>query len=207
MLDRWRDLCSRLPASPACDQDLLFWLVEAMHAHPTRAYHNLDHIDECLDALARWRGLAREPETCELAIWLHDSVYLPGRPDNEDRSAAMLRTIAPVLGLEPARTDRAARIIMATKHDGRAAEPDEQLVADIDLSGLARTWASYQRTKAAVRQEFAHASEEQWRVGRGNFLRGMLARPRIFHHAAIHADCERGARENLQRELDSLGAA
>ena len=62
----------------------------AAYAAPNRHYHNLAHIEDCLDKLARIDGLsATEREILTEAIWWHDVVYDPRRSDNEELSAQL----------------------------------------------------------------------------------------------------------------------
>ena len=58
-----------------------------IYAHPSRAYHNLEHIHNMLEKLTESEKLAESPHRIILAIWFHDSVYDPRRTDNELKSA------------------------------------------------------------------------------------------------------------------------
>jgi predicted metal-dependent HD superfamily phosphohydrolase len=47
----------------------------AAYKAPNRHYHNLAHVEDCLDQLARVEGLsAAERAILEAAIWWHDVV-------------------------------------------------------------------------------------------------------------------------------------
>src|ERR1700760_2239730 len=62
----------------------------AAYAAPNRHYHNLAHIEDCLDQLARVDGLsAAERAILQEAIWWHDVGYDPTRSENEDLSAQL----------------------------------------------------------------------------------------------------------------------
>ena len=68
----------------------------AAYTAPGRHYHNLAHIEDCLDALARVENLsAVEREILSEAIWWHDVVYDATRSDNEELSAQLGRTARP----------------------------------------------------------------------------------------------------------------
>ena len=67
----------------------------AAYSAPNRHYHNLAHIQDCLDQLARVDGLsASERAILEAAIWWHDVVYDPARSDNEELSAQLAERIS-----------------------------------------------------------------------------------------------------------------
>ena len=85
--------------------------------------------------------------------------------------------------------------------------PDDRLGAiliSIDLSILGAEPARYDAYAAAIRQEFIHVPEADYRAGRAKVLGQFAARPVIFPDAAFAARYDRQARENLARELASL---
>ena len=66
--------------------------LEAAYAEPHRAYHTGAHIADCLAKLARIEGLGgHQRQLLTWAIWWHDAIYDPARPDNEEASAEMAR--------------------------------------------------------------------------------------------------------------------
>ena len=173
----------------------------AAYTAPGRHYHNLQHIEDCLAALARVDHLsAVEREILEQAIWWHDVVYDPTRSDNEELSARLAEQHIRV-DLRP----EVGRLIRLTRT--HQVEPDDRLGAiliSIDLSILGAAPARYDVYAAAIRQEFAHVSERDYRDGRARVLRQFAARPVIFPDAGFAAIYDRQARENLARELASL---
>ena len=64
--------------------------------------------------------------------------------------------------------------------------------------------ARYDAYAAAIRQEFIHVPEADYRAGRAKVLGQFAARPVIFPDTAFAARYDRQARENLARELASL---
>jgi predicted metal-dependent HD superfamily phosphohydrolase len=173
----------------------------AAYTAPGRHYHNLAHIEDCLDALARVENLsAAEREILSEAIWWHDVVYDATRSDNEELSAQLAEQHV----CENLRQE-VGRLIRLTKtHDVR---PDDRLGAiliSIDLSILGAEPARYDAYAAAIRQEFIHVPEGDYRAGRAKVLGQFAARPVIFPDAVFAARYDRQARENLARELASL---
>ena len=162
---------------------------------------SLTHIEDCLAALARVENLsALDREILSAAIWWHDVVYDATRADNEELSARLAE--------QHVREDirqEVGRLIRLTKtHD---VKPDDRLGAiliSIDLSILGAEPARYDAYAAAIRQEFIHVPEGDYRAGRAKVLSQFAARPVVFPDAAFAARYDRQARENLARELASL---
>lgn len=166
-----------------------------------RHYHNLAHIEDCLAALAQVDGLSsREREILTEAIWWHDVVYDPTRSDNEERSAQLAeRQVRADL------RDEVGRLIRLTKtHDVNADDRLGAILISIDLSILGAEPARYDAYAAAIRQEFIHVSDANYRAGRAAVLRRFAARPVIYPDAGFAARYDQRARENLARELASL---
>jgi predicted metal-dependent HD superfamily phosphohydrolase len=173
----------------------------AAYAAPGRHYHNLSHIEDCLAALARVEGIsAAEREILSEAIWWHDIVYDPTRSDNEELSAQLAeRNIRADLGNE------VGRLIRLTKT--HAVQADDRLGAiliSIDLSILGAEPARYDAYAAAIRQEFIHVSDSDYRAGRAQVLRQFAARTVIYPDAGFAVIYDRRARDNLARELALL---
>jgi predicted metal-dependent HD superfamily phosphohydrolase len=173
----------------------------AAYTAPGRHYHNLAHIEDCLGALARVDHLSPlEREILSAAIWWHDVVYDATRADNEELSAQLAE--------QHVREDlrqEVGRLIRLTKtHD---VQPDDRLGAiliSIDLSILGAEPTRYDAYAAAIRQEFIHVPEGDYRAGRARVLSQFAARPVIFPDTVFAARYDRQARENLARELASL---
>ncbi|WOH65005.1 phosphohydrolase [Bradyrhizobium sp. BWA-3-5] len=166
-----------------------------------RHYHNLAHIEDCVAALARIDDLsAREREILSEAIWWHDVVYDATRADNEERSAELAE--------QHVRADIAeevGRLIRLTKtHDVKSGDRLGAILISIDLSILGAEPARYDAYAAAIRQEFIHVPEADYRAGRARVLGHFAAKPVIFPDAAFAAKYDQKARANLARELASL---
>jgi predicted metal-dependent HD superfamily phosphohydrolase len=179
------------------DQDALI----AAYSAPGRHYHNLAHIRDCLVKLAHVDGLSdAERDTLSEVIWWHDVVYDPTRSDNEELSAQLAEVhVGPDIARE------VGRLIRLTKT--HAVDPGDRLGAiliSIDLSILGAEPARYDAYSAAIRQEYAHVPDGDYRAGRARVLKQFAARPFIFPDAGFAEANDRQARENLARELASL---
>jgi predicted metal-dependent HD superfamily phosphohydrolase len=173
----------------------------AAYAAPGRHYHNLAHIEDSLAALTRVENLSpREREILSAAIWWHDVVYDATRADNEELSAQLAEA-----HVRKDIADEVGRLIRLTKtHDVARDDRLGAILISIDLSILGAEPARYDAYAAAIRQEFIHVPETDYRAGRARVLGQFAARPVIFPDAAFAARYDRQARENLARELASL---
>ena len=185
--------------------------LRARLAEPHRVYHGQAHIDALLEAFRARRGTVRDPDAVELAIWFHDAVYRPGAPDNERRSAALLRALLD--GAVPAPALAAAeRMILATERhavpDGlpAALAADVAVFLDMDMAILGAAPAAYDGYAAGVAREFVpFVGAAAYGRGRAASLRGTLESGR----APVGIDRARGGREgparsNMRRELAAL---
>ena len=173
----------------------------AAYSAPNRFYHNLTHIEDCLAALAGIDALsARDRDILTEAIWWHDVVYNPTRSDNEELSAGLAEQyVAADI------RDDVGRLIRLTKT--HRVEPGDRLGAiliSIDLSILGAETCRYDAYAAAIRKEFAHVPESDYRAGRSAVLGRFAAQPVIFPDPAFARKYDGHARDNLARELASL---
>ena len=185
-------------------------LLEGLYHDPIRVYHTRSHIDACLNHLD---GLDAKPEEgdidrklAELSLIWHDAVYLPGHPENEINSLALLEGLRFTLKVPP-RASEAVRCIMATRHkaeEGAFGDVTVAAVVDIDLAVLGRPSGTYLHYVESIRREFAHVSDAAWRVGRSGFLTQMLNRRRIYQLEHMRSLYETKARVNMATELETL---
>jgi predicted metal-dependent HD superfamily phosphohydrolase len=178
----------------------------ARYREPHRAYHNLDHIGDCLEKLELARPMLRkdEADAVELALWWHDVVYDPKAGDNEERSAALFRDAAASHRLPRPLAEKVERLILLTKTHAPGPDPAEQAMIDIDLSILGAPPSRFAAYDEGIQREYAHVPEDVWRERRARVLGGFLARPRLFATALFHDRFDAQARENLSRALAQL---
>ena len=172
------------------------------HREPGRHYHTLEHVNAVLDQLHAVRDQLQHPADAELAVWFHDAVYDPTRSDNEIASAELARQHLEAAGAPAAQVERITGMILDTRHREDATSPDGALVADADLAILAAPAAEFDAYECAVRLEYGHLTDDEFRQGRAAFVHAMLQRPRIYRTEAFR-HFETLARANLQRSLAS----
>jgi predicted metal-dependent HD superfamily phosphohydrolase len=179
----------------------------ARYREPHRAYHNLDHIADCLEKLDLARPILRQDEAdaVELALWWHDAVYDAKAGDNEERSAVLFRDAAASHRIAAPLAEKVERLILLTKTHAPGPDAAEQAMIDIDLSILGAPLARFAAYDEGIRREYAHIPEDVWRERRARVLDGFLARPRLFATALFHERFDTQARQNLSRALAQLG--
>lgn len=199
---RWEACCRGL-GTPEARQDIFEQLVTA-YARPDRHYHDLRHIAGCLAELNNTGQSPTNPQALELAIWFHDVVYDGRRQDNEERSADVAEAALRRLGVEEILRREVRELILLTRHDKVPPTIDGKLMVDIDLAGLGVAAEVFDANGLAIRQEYSHVSDAEFRRGRATLLGRFLERPRIYYTDAFHDRYEKQARANLGRALAAL---
>lgn len=183
--------------------------LRAQHAQPVRAYHHFGHaqavLQHCAEVAAGpgWQ----QPAEAQLAALYHDAIYVPGRSDNEARSAELAgRAISqwlPDAGIDIAAV---ATLITLTARHGNLVpsqvSADQALFLDCDMAILAAPWevfCAYDRGIASEYRGVVPGWLFAWR--RRAFLKALHKRSRIFLSAWGHARWDAGARANLSRRL------
>lgn len=169
------------------------------HAEPHRHYHVVAHVAQ---VVGRLEAECADPALV-LAGWFHDAVHHPGRADNERRSARLAVDGLRRAGVDAPRIALVREAILATAaHD--SARDDLAPLLDADLAILGASAAEYAGYAEGIRREYATVPEFMFRIGRARFLRGLLARPRIFRTASGLRRHEAAARHNLAAECAAL---
>lgn len=176
------------------------------HAAPPRAYHGWPHVERVL-AVARELTWER-PREIALAILFHDAVYVAGAPDNEVRSAALAREAIARWGVDVDADRVAALIELTARHGGLSpgdVDADAARFLDCDMAVLGADPREFDAYDAGIAAEWAGVvAPDAYRAGRRAFLARLLAQPRIFLSAELHARLDARARENLRRAIARL---
>lgn len=180
------------------------YLIELWSA-PHRRYHTLGHLAAMLQGLGRHKHQAVSEAELVLAIWFHDAIQVPGRRDDEERSARLAERLLRQGGAPGAVADRVGALVRVTAGHRGFAGADGALLSDLDLAVLGAPTPAYERYRAQVRAEFGWVSERRWRAGRIRVLRSLLDGG-VYRTANFVAEREARARTNLRGELESLGA-
>lgn len=200
--ERWNRLWEALGA--AGSPDSTFVTLAAAYDDPQRSYHNLAHIEMCLDELDRAEYLAERPRDIEYAIWFHDVVYDTHRSDNEARSADLALSVIESATMKRITAAAVKDLIHATQHNSAPSTNDGRLIADIDLAILGQKTTVFDAYETAIRKEFAWIDEETFRAERSKVMRHFLEQPHVYHTAMYRGRFETAARSNLQRSIERL---
>ncbi|WP_435949604.1 HD domain-containing protein [Psychrobacter sp. DM8] len=188
------------------DTALILWHDIATHySEPARAYHTLEHLTQLFSQFDKIQSQLTQPDIVALAIYYHDIIYDPKRAGNESKSAKFAQEkLSPYLDI--AQCARIYALIMMTadhKIAGTENRLDAAYMLDMDLSILGAPWVEYEHYTQAVRKEYAHVTQEQYRIGRTKVLEGLLTHPKLYLTEHYH-QLESQARENISREITLL---
>jgi predicted metal-dependent HD superfamily phosphohydrolase len=176
------------------------------YTEPHRAYHTWRHIEHLLGLFEEIERCVRNQRAVLLAILFHDAVYDPKRSDNEERSGRLLVDLA-AGDLDPETVVRARLLIDATKRHELLAEmpaqevSDTELFLDMDLSILGAPQQRFDEYERQIRAEYAHLSDDAYRIGRSKVLNRFLQRQPLFLSAWGRGRFADQATVNLQRAL------
>ena len=173
----------------------------AAYSAPDRHYHDLAHIEDCLDLLSSVDNLSTaERDLLVQVIWWHDAVYDPKKSDNEEQSA-LLAELAASSDIR----EQIGRLIRLTKsHQVTPGDRLGAILISIDLSILGAEPDRYDAYAASIRKEFAHVPNAAYRSGRSDVLQRFMARPVIFPDPDFATRYDQRARANMAREIELL---
>jgi predicted metal-dependent HD superfamily phosphohydrolase len=169
-------------------------------SEPHRRYHDIEHLADVLSIVDEY-GAAPE---VRLAAWYHDAVYDPRASDNEERSADLAVDALNALGAGGQAGEVARLVRLTASHDPDPGDVNGILLCDADLAVLARPADRYDRYAAAIRDEYRHVPDDDFRAGRAAVLRHLLDLPALYRTPELRDRWEAAARANLHRELDAL---
>ena len=195
----------------------ILWQDIAMrYNEPQRAYHSLQHIQQLFGQFDQVKNNLHEPHIIALALLYHDVIYEPTRSDNELKSAEYaVESLTGYLSAEQCQHIYAL-IMMTASHQidkwsnkakAREEYSDAAYLLDMDLSILGSSWSVYEHYSHAVRQEYAHVSDDDYRVGRMAVLKELLAHPTLYLTDYYYERLEKQARKNIEHEITLLHAS
>lgn len=185
-----------LPEASGLGEELL-----ARWQEPHRAYHDVRHLAQALDAAQLVSdGLPARPVL--LALWFHDAVH-DLRPGEDEEASAQL-ALDRLAGLLPtAEAGEVARLVRLTaSHSPEPGDRTGAIVVDADLSILGQPAGRYHVYVRDVRTEYHEIPDADFRHGRTQVLQRLLALEPLFNTAAGRLAWQEPARRNLTEELD-----
>lgn len=177
------------------------------YSQPHRAYHNLMHVEDVLLRIEELEPPTEHELALALAAWFHDAVYQPERRDNEERSGYVAYDALEQVGASPDLIAEVVRLINLTAtHEAGADDAAGAVLCDADLAILGSSPDRYATYATAIRQEYIHVPEEEYRAARAALLEKFAARPQIYRTPYAREHWEASARENLRTEVAHLRA-
>jgi predicted metal-dependent HD superfamily phosphohydrolase len=149
------------------------------------------------------------------SIVYHDVVYDAHRHDNEDKSADLwiahrkMSDHYEVADIDDLIVEQNIRD-SGSHFDDRDFNVDnpEHLLREwflgLDLASLAAPFEIFQMNTSAIRTEYNHISDQEWKAGRGKFLEFINTKERIYKHPVMHELFEQRARDNIKMSRESL---
>ena len=179
----------------------IFAMLQQAYSEPHRFYHNIGHVENCLQQLHMHSQFVEHPLLVELALWFHDAVYDTHQKDNEEQSANLAVQVLTEAGLPEEQTKKIRDLILATCHNSSPKSLDAKLLVDIDLSILGSSTEQFERYDEQIRQEYSWVKEGEYREARKRVLRAFLERRSIYETDLYRNKYENRARENLRRVI------
>lgn len=182
------------------------------YGEPQRAYHTWQHITALLGHFETVKDRLHAPPRVLWALYWHDAIYDPMRPDNEQVSADLLREDGQGHLAEGMLEDAAIIIEATAKHvlpEDRlsgGALSDAAYFLDMDLSILAASEDVFDHYEENIRFEYSFVPIETYRQARGGILKAFLERPQLYFTDHYRALWEDRARDNLKRSVAGLEA-
>lgn len=201
--ERFADLWNRRVASPPSpDGATVYAELRRRYEAPSRWFHNLKHIEDCVRLCDEVAALLVDRDAVEFALWFHDVVYDIGATTNELRSAELFLTLSG--GASFMFRHRVCDHILATRHANTVHDSDRRFIVDIDLAGFGAPWDEFMRNGGLLRDESSAVPDARYHSGQVAFLSRLNKRRHFFATEYFRARFETTARENLCRLLADL---
>ena len=185
--------------------------LKARYGEAQRAYHTWDHIEALLGHFQALGDHIHDKTRILWALYWHDAIYDPTRPDNEAVSADLLRAEGkskiPDDTLEEAAMiiDATAKHLLPESLTGHALS-DAAYFLDMDLSVLAARADVFDTYEDHIRFEYSFVPKETYTAARASILKGFLAREHLYFTDQCRKKWEDKARAKLARSIAKLNA-
>ena len=171
-----------------------------------RRYHTAAHMASVVGNVEQ---LSNEEQlndigTVVAAAFYHDAVYEATYPANERASARLAKRDLFELAWEPKRIETVAAMIEATAKHQAPADIDTAVLFDADLAILGSPSDEYSAYVKAVRSEYRHLDDDEWRTGRSHVIESFLERSEIYNTATGRLQWAEAARINLTKEVETV---
>lgn len=210
--ERWFKLSNKFEIPENVSKETFNILINN-YSESTRAYHTIEHVQDCLDKLDNYINDSSTPkpknlEILELAIIFHDIIN--GCPNDVEDSAKLAVEFLSKSNSNKYNNNKTINllknIILATKHDGTGIKSslEVQLMLDIDLSILGESPEKYKKYSKNVRQEYLQYDDQTYKIKRSKVLERFLNQDTLFLTLYFKNKYQKQARNNLLAELQDL---
>lgn len=139
-------------------------------------YHNAGHTEDVVSAvkmIGRGEGLDEaEISLLQAAALFHDTGFLSGPENHEEKSCSLAKDMLPAFGYPPADIETICRLIMATKVPQKPGDLLSEIICDADLDYLGRDdfFIISERLYEELRSINPQLTRQQWNLQQISFL-------------------------------------
>ena len=198
----WLRFSSQLSMDQELSQTLLNMLITA-YTEPQRAYHNIQHIVECLAHFQNIQSNLNDPIAVETAIWFHDVIYEPKASDNELQSAELMKQLCNTF-LSEQQIEKVYQWIIATQKHQSSYDHDLNSLLDIDLAILGSNAERFAQYQQQIQFEYAWVESGVYQVKRKQLLQQFEQMNPIFQTSYFNQRLEKQAKRNLADSMSVL---
>ncbi|MGQ3086503.1 HD domain-containing protein, partial [Flavobacterium sp.] len=142
---------------------------------PDYIYHNFNHTLRVVNnaaVIAKEEGIEDDMEIIMLAAWFHDTGYVDGPDNHEDKGAETVLAFLNENGYPEDKAEQVAALIRATKADAEPRSLNEKIIKDADCSHFADK--NYCALSELLREEWKIQgktfSDKEWALGNRKML-------------------------------------
>ncbi len=165
----------------------------------SRYYHNLDHLENLLTDFKEVIGFPDDKkDAVHFAIFYHDYIYIPGRSDNEEKSAEEFMKVIQFTDFDQDLLVHS--MILSSQNHLLTGNFIMDTFLDLDMAILGYPTAAYKEYAENIRKEFSHLPNFLFRIARKKFLKELLNRSQIFSTSHFIHKYEIQAQINVMKE-------
>ena len=183
-----------------------FNVLKVNYTSKQRYYHNFNHISSMLTSISKITDIDLQSVINDdffFALWYHDVIYIPGKMDNEVKSADFANKWLTKINFNNLKTKTVCNMILRTQNHFENCNDNlsTKLFLDCDLHILGSERAVYIKYLKQIRQEFAFVDDISYKIGRTKVLNKFLENKFIYKTSYYHDKYEAIARNNIEYEL------
>jgi predicted metal-dependent HD superfamily phosphohydrolase len=199
-IDRWKLLMKDFDFEENKDT---YNYIHKKYSEKHRAYHNIEHISDCLSKLDSITAKVLFRKEIELSIWFHDVIYNPYGKENELKSAKKAIDFLEKQSNNEELKSRIYDLIMVTLHNRKPTNEAEKIIMDIDISILGSDYNEYKTYSKKIRKEYKMVPSILYKKKRKEILSSFIKKDKLYY-SNYFCDLEMNARNNLRREILEL---